>query len=427
MGRVIGVSMRRKSEAGQALVFAVLALGILLMGFAGLGIDLGYLRYQKRLQQTAADGAAMAGAAELFYGSSGVTGAAQHDASSNGFTDTTGASGCPAAINCVTVAVNNPPASGPHSGDANFVEVIVTQVQPTFFMRILGINSESISARAVATSNNGNGCLYTLAKSGNGVSLSGFLNTLTANNCEIVDDSNMSLSGFFDTVSASSIGVAGTYTHGLASVTPTPVTGIQGFYDPLAYLTAPPTSGACIPNPNVSGSGGTVTINPGHYCNGITIQGSRNVVFSPGVYTITGANSSGFALQDTGSGSLTGNGVMFYNTVGGISLSVTGFSGPNLTAPTTNNAGTGQIAGMLFWQAAGDTTSATMGGGIAASLAGIIYMPGAQLTIQTPISVAPYTILVVNSLSLQGFLLTLSADTSSLPGGSPIRNTTLVE
>jgi hypothetical protein len=295
-------------------------------------------------------------------------------------------------------------------------------------MRVLGINSESISARAVATSNNANGCLYTLAKSGNGVSLSGLFNTITANNCGIVDDSNMSIGGLFDTVSASSIGVAGTYTHGgLDSVTPTPVTGIQGVYDPLAYLTAPPTSGACIPNPNVSGFGGTVTINPGHYCNGITIQGSRNVVFNPGVYTITGANSSGFALQDTGSGSLTGNGVMFYNTVGGINLSVSGFSGPNLTAPTTSNSGTGQIAGMLFWQAASDINSATMGGGIAASLAGIIYMPVAQLTIQTPISVAPYTILVVNSLSLQGFLLSLSADTSSLPGGSPIRNTTLVE
>ena len=58
----------RKEEAGQALIAAVAALGVALMGFAGLGIDMGYMRYEKRLQQTAADGAAIAGAADLLYG-----------------------------------------------------------------------------------------------------------------------------------------------------------------------------------------------------------------------------------------------------------------------------------------------------------------------------------------------------------------------
>lgn len=82
--RLMEVPMTRKNESGQALVFAVLALGIVLMGFAGLGIDMGYMRYEKRLQQTAADAAAIAGANDILPG--GVTEAAQNAAAANGFT-----------------------------------------------------------------------------------------------------------------------------------------------------------------------------------------------------------------------------------------------------------------------------------------------------------------------------------------------------
>src|ERR1035437_10488101 len=95
--------MTRKNQAGQALIAAATALSILLMGFAGLGIDMGYLRYEKRLQQTAADGAAIAGAAELLYGASGVPAAAKHDAAANGFTAASTNTGCPPPAPATTV------------------------------------------------------------------------------------------------------------------------------------------------------------------------------------------------------------------------------------------------------------------------------------------------------------------------------------
>ena len=123
--------MTRKNQSGQALIAAVVGLGILLMGFAGLGIDMGYLRYEKRLLQTAADGAAIAGASELLYGTSGVTAAANHDATSNGFlAATANVNQCPPSapatdVGSVAVTVNNPPCSGPHNGDAKYVEVYV--------------------------------------------------------------------------------------------------------------------------------------------------------------------------------------------------------------------------------------------------------------------------------------------------------------
>ena len=74
--------MTRKHEAGQALIFAALGLGMLL-GAAGLGVDMGVLRYEKRLQQTAADAAAIVGANNLAY-ASGVNAGAQNSATTNG-------------------------------------------------------------------------------------------------------------------------------------------------------------------------------------------------------------------------------------------------------------------------------------------------------------------------------------------------------
>src|ERR1700758_366242 len=79
--------MRRNKQAGQALVLTSTAL-VVLMGFVGLGIDMGMLRYQKRLQQTAADAAAIAGASNLAWG--GWQAGGQDASTRDGFTDTSG-------------------------------------------------------------------------------------------------------------------------------------------------------------------------------------------------------------------------------------------------------------------------------------------------------------------------------------------------
>src|ERR1700745_2057857 len=119
--------MKRKNEAGQALVFAAVGLAVL-MGFAGLGIDMGMLRYQKRLQQTAADSGALAAAINLaFPASGGITAGAQNASAGNGFTDGT---------NNVTVTVNNPPTSGPHSGNNKYVDVRVQEVRRIYFISV---------------------------------------------------------------------------------------------------------------------------------------------------------------------------------------------------------------------------------------------------------------------------------------------------
>lgn len=388
--------MTRRKEAGQALVFAVASLGVLLMGFAGLGIDIGYLRYEKRLQQTAADAAALGGAAELLY-SGGYAAAAQYDAASNGFTNGT---------NNVTVTVKSPPLSGPHAGCAVCVEVYVAQVQPTFFMRILGITNETVTARAVSAIGNSTGCFYTLGTSGFGMNMTG--GTISAANCSIVDDAGLQISG--GSIQASSIGVSGAYSQSGGSVNPTPTTGTVAASDPLAYLTPPPVGSPCTLDPNVNS--GSQTLNPGTYC-GVTIGGGT-VTFNPGVYVITGNfNVSGGTVNGA-------TGVMFYETTGTINLSGGVL---NLSAPTTSNSGTGAKAGIVLWQAASDTNAAKISGG---SLAGALYFPGASLTISGG-SATPYTIVVAKTVQIPGGTLTLNADYSSLGDGSPIKSAVLVE
>ncbi len=198
--------MMRNKQSGQVLVSAALML-VLLLGCAGLGIDMGVLRYEKRMQQTAADGAAIAAATNLAPYTGYQTGALNASAT-NGYTDNTGGGACVTpptdlAVGSVTVTVCTPPSTGPHSGQAHYVEAFVSAGQPTYFMRIFGVTRKTITARAVATNSSGGtlgtstGCLYTLgppSSSVEGVNINGNA-TLNAPSCGIVDNGNFNTSG----------------------------------------------------------------------------------------------------------------------------------------------------------------------------------------------------------------------------------------
>ena len=126
-----------KDESGQALIISALCMTCL-FGFVALAADVGVMLREKRLVQTAADSAAIAGALELNYYPSGVTAAALAAAGQNGFS---ASSSGVTTTNGVTVTVNNPPQNGPHQV-AGYVEVIVSQIQPTLFMSVFGVLME---------------------------------------------------------------------------------------------------------------------------------------------------------------------------------------------------------------------------------------------------------------------------------------------
>lgn len=399
--------MRRRKEAGQALVLTAFAL-TLLTSAAGLGIDMGYLRYQKRLQQSAADSAAIAGASDISYNN--VTAAAKTDSASNGYTD---------GSNNVTVTVYNPPNDGPHAGVADYVEVLVKKVQPTFFMRILGVYSTPVIARAVAyLSGNAKSCMYAIGTGGGNGILNNGTGSISAPNCGIIDNQSM-LNNGTGSITASSIGVVGSVTNnGTGSISPTPVTGIVPASDPLAYL-QPPTPGACLPSTAGDFNGtGTGTMSQGNYCNGISVNGTINVTLNPGIYTITGGG-----ITFNGTGTITGTGVTLYIGSSGGSLTLNGTQAFNLSAPTT-----GADAGILFYQDRGNTSGATINGTQTSKLEGAIYIPSGQLTLNGTGSTAAYFISVAKSYVLNGTgTLNFPSNYAGLPGGSPIKDAILVE
>src|SRR5215470_16531246 len=88
----VEVAMKMNKQSGQVLIGVALGL-VVLAGFAGLAIDMGALRYERRLQQTAADAAALSAASNLVY-SLGVTLGARNASTANGFTDTDNGGGC---------------------------------------------------------------------------------------------------------------------------------------------------------------------------------------------------------------------------------------------------------------------------------------------------------------------------------------------
>jgi Putative Flp pilus-assembly TadE/G-like len=461
--------MTRNREAGQTLAFVAVGL-VALMGFAGLAVDMGALRYDKRVEQTAADAAAIAGASNLAYG--GVLAGALAASASNGFSAASAGTGCPppapaAAVGSVAVTVNNPPCSGPHNGNSDYVEVYVSEVQPTFFMRVFGANSETITARAVATnvsSGPGSGCLYTVGTSGDGILMNGTNETINGPPCGIVDNASLLVNGSNDSIKAGSIGVSGSVTeNGTVTTSPTPVTGMPAGADPLAYLnSSAPSPASCSGSTSVTINGthsARQTIPAGDYCGGIIINGTNtvtvgagvfsgitingngnNVTLSPGTYggiTIDGSNAnvtfnSGLYIINGGSGfvdngsnlSLSGTGVAFYATAGAGPVTLNGSDlTANLSAPTS-----GTDVGMLFWQAPGDSNTITFNGNTSTSLDGIVYAPSAQVTINGQNGVTAYFVVVAKSLLMNGnSTLNLDNDASGFTGGSPIKNATLVE
>ena len=450
----VEVAMIQRKQSGQVLVSAALML-VVVLGFVGLGIDMGVMRYEKRMQQTAADGAAIAAATDLTFG--GNQTAALNASATNGFTDNTGGGACVPpptnlAVGSVTVTVCNGPSIGPHAGDVHYVEAYVSAGQPTYFMKIFGVSSETVTARAVATNTSGGtngtttGCLYTLgppSSSIEGVNINGNA-TLYAPTCGIVDNGNYNTQGNSLQVTAGSFGVSGSAnvsgpgghvdcTNGSSAC---PTYGAPAAGDPLSTLTppcSPCTGGTAI---SINGNGGftgtgvtyahnVYTVSPGTYSS-ISISGTgggNSVVFSAGTYVINGAGG----LTIPGNATISGSGVTFYFT-GSATIGMTGTPTINLTAPST-----GAYAGMLMWQDPADTntTGPSLGGNSGSQFNGILYFPKDQLTFfgnNTSLSVG---VVVADSLSLSGHPSVTFNGSAGVPGGLPpsftVATATLVE
>ncbi|MGH7755143.1 MAG: TadG family pilus assembly protein [Vulcanimicrobiaceae bacterium] len=352
--RALPLGRRRHSERGQLL--PLLAAGVVvLLGMVALAVDVGFWRYQQRLEQAASDSGAVAGAIRLYYptttqsGSTApveVTAAARTAAGSDGFTDDGG-------VGNVSVTVNSPPQASATSYPSNTaVEVTVKRKQPVFFAGIFGNTNQFVSTRAVAAIKpNSSNCIYQLDPHGALQMVPpGYIGAV---NCGIAVNGQIPTG----TISAKSLSYSGP-APGASLIPPLIAQQSLTINDPCltisgcAYLqrmTFPPASGA-------ANASGMTTLNPGVYTNCC----ANITTLNPGVYYFYGGITSG---------TITGNGVTVVNVDGGVTFN--GHNGMSITAPTT-----GPTAGIAFYQPPSNANPYT-GNGKPGYFQGLFYAPTA--------------------------------------------------
>lgn len=137
MKKFIGIILgRSRREEGQAMVLAALMM-VVLLGFAAFAVDFGYVSVQKTDLQNAADAAALAGVVDL-PSTANAVGTAVAFAKSNGMDITAN------NVTHNTDKVVITPLSG------NRLEVVCTRQVDYFFAVVLGFETTTVSARAVA-------------------------------------------------------------------------------------------------------------------------------------------------------------------------------------------------------------------------------------------------------------------------------------
>jgi hypothetical protein len=546
---------RSNKERGQILAVVAL-MAVVLIGFAGLVSDLGYLYVVRRSMQTATDGAAVAAANQ--YSNNTWSQAAADVAGLNGFSD--GKNGT--KVTAQQIATPNGYPSGV------YFQVTITRPVSTFFLRVLGMRTLNMTTTALSGNVDAASTLIALNGNSSGITVDdGAAVTVgggasnSHGGCGVVSNASLTNHG---SISAPSIGVVG----GCSGTQPANLrTNVPPASNPLAFLNAPSGNtcsrrtgntgrktcnstqtvspavytdsnqcGYVVTSPQRRGSytpisvtfqagtygdhisiGGTasgqpsgtvqnatvtfnpgqfqcdqsrfatpsvevgsncsqstivfnpgnytflgkvsisnnntVTLSPGTYYGGITIQdgpqGSPNVTFQPGTYYLGGGG-----LNVSGGCSLHGSGVTFYNTSdnsslgsasGPISIGANSDEGDNiqcsLSAPTS-----GSMKGVLVFQdqAIGsskgrswhswwwsDSSSGahdcSVQGSSGSTFDGAVYTPNASLKYKGSSSGSGYTVVVADSIELTGGSSTqVSCDYSSLSDGlSPIKTAAL--
>jgi Flp pilus assembly protein TadG len=379
--RAAGFRLLADRSGATALVTA-LALTVIL-GFAGLAIDVASWQVTQRNMQGAADQAAYSAAvANGAGGGASPTTQAKGVTASFGFVD---------GSNNTTVTVNNPPATGSYTANSGAFEVIIQQPQPLWFTNLFLSSEPTVSARSVATVPGIGACLISLNPTASpGINVTGS-GTVNLPNCDVYDNSSdskaLEIQGGSTTFNVEDAYITGgtnisggTY----FNVTGTEKIGASPIADPYASRTEP-TVGACTTSTgNYSG-----TISPGVYCNGLSVSGP--LTMNPGVYIVLG----NFQVQGGSSGDpyLSGGicvsptGKPYANATGGVTVymgadvngnfgTITVSSCMAITAPTTGNT-----AGIAFWEgkAAKQDRTAQFQGGSNMDVIGAIYVPSAEV------------------------------------------------
>ena len=402
--------------AGERSGVTAVVVGIsmtMLMGAAGLAIDLGLLYTDRRGAQDAADSAAYSAASDLSAGgtSANVAATAKAVAAQYGLVDGHGG---------VTVTVNQPPSTGPNVATAGAVEVIVNKSAIPFIMTNF-LNSAAVTARAVAVASTGSGssssgssstsgkyCVLALdTSSATTVSTAGVVGSngvqINLSTCGIQINASGSNALYLTggaTLKAATASIVGNYSvsNGASlQVSGTLTTSAAVMADPYGAV-AVPTPGACS-STNSWGSGGTYTINPGTFCNGMTISNGAKVTMNAGVYIV-----------DRGSFLLTGGATL--TATSGVTIVLTSSTGANYATAEMDNGTTlnikaptsGATKGIAVFQDRAASASGTdsFAGGSSATIQGALYFPAQMVNFTNGSSTSVCTQLIAWRVNYTG-------------------------
>jgi Flp pilus assembly protein TadG len=416
-----------RSESGQASVFMVAFMGIIMLGFLAFAVDVGYFFHMKRMAQSAADAAAVAAAEEDGY--SGDSGNAQAVANAaatmNGFN--TSATTNPATV---TLAVGNS-GNYSNSGTGNpgtWVQATVSQPISGYFLKAFNHGSSTMTISATAAAGEGQvspTCICLEGSTGRDLNMSNNAK-ITASGCGVtLDSTSTNTLGIVGSAELTSLSL-GTVATGwnnssninnngsIASSTDI-VTGISTGCAPT--LPTVPSDSTCSADPfnSVSGGGAQYTVGPGStygttvggntVCyTALTVNGNGDTVtLNPGIYVINGGSLHFESGSNKG-----GNGVLFY-LEGNASVTIDNGANVNLIATTT-----GTYANILIYQDPADTKSLSIQGGSTAVMQGAIYATGASVTLGNGSGTSITADIVAQTLTMNGGGTLNSAPNASL-------------
>jgi Flp pilus assembly protein TadG len=349
-------------RSGVTAVLTALALTVV-MGFVGLGTEVGTWYLARRGMQGAADQAALSADTALAGGAprNRMMVEAAAISSVNGYSN--GANG-------VTVTTNNPPTSGAYLGNAAAVEVVIQQTKPLLVLGLFLQAPVVVQARAVAlTRPAATACVLgldpsapsTVSLSNNGV--------LSDPHCGVASNSNSTTSLALSNNAQinAPVSVVGSWSlSNNAALTGSPnIDNAPPVADPYAGITrqaAPACTGQV-----ASGSNNvTANLNPGHFCSGISYSNNATVNLSPGTYYID-------------SQLVFGNNVVV-NATGGVTLVIQGDYAINISNNAQINISapsSGIYSGLAFFgdRSGLSTVQQIFSNNTALNIKGAIYFP----------------------------------------------------
>jgi hypothetical protein len=365
------------NKSGNIAIIAAILLPVL-VGFIGLGTEVGYWHLTQRKLQQSADISAYSAGVRMRSGDSksDYDAIAQEIAIKSGYDSSRG-----------TITVSSPPVSGAYTGDSNALEVVLTEFLPPLFTAVIRNEPTSINARSVVLVQNGSkACVLALDTSASkALEVSGTAN-VGFKNCDLA--ANSLADDAFDLSGSASLKTECIYTVGGADYTSNltltssdckvPKENSLYVADPYRDVAEPSIEGPCDNRKNVGKPSGLTTVNPiynhssglksHHYCSGLQLKGK--VKFNPGLYIIEGGTFSASAGAQ-----IEGTGVTFYLT-DGASMNLNGGATLNLAAPIID-----PFSGILFFGTRSDSSiSHSVNGGSSSTFQGLVYFAAGHVS-----------------------------------------------